>query len=96
MSSPTTRSAGSRCARRTSSTPRRPSRGESSCSRAPWPSRSIGAVFLFKAESATVAEAFAAADPYVMNGLVPRWWVRKWPTVVGYDPATPLSSASFR
>jgi uncharacterized protein YciI len=55
-----------------------------------------GAVFLFKAESATVAEAFAAADPYVMNGLVPRWWVRKWPTVVGYDPATPLSSASFR
>lgn len=55
-----------------------------------------GAVFLFKTESAAVAEAFAATDPYVVNGLVPRWWVRKWPTVVGYDPATPLSSASFR
>lgn len=55
-----------------------------------------GAVFLFKAEGPEVAEAFARADPYVQHGLVKRWWVRKWPTVVGYDPATPLSSASFR
>jgi uncharacterized protein len=55
-----------------------------------------GAVFLFKGDDALAAEAFAQADPYVLNGLVPRWWVRKWPTVVGHDAATPLSSASFR
>jgi uncharacterized protein len=55
-----------------------------------------GAVFLFKGDDASAAESFAQNDPYVLNGLVPRWWIRKWPTVVGHDAATPLSSASFR
>jgi uncharacterized protein YciI len=55
-----------------------------------------GAVFLFKGDDASAAEAFAKADPYVRNGLVPRWWIRKWPTVIGHDAATPLASASFR
>jgi uncharacterized protein YciI len=55
-----------------------------------------GAVFLFQGTSTAAAEAFAAADPYVQHGLITRWHVRKWPTVVGRDAATPLSSADFR
>jgi uncharacterized protein YciI len=46
-----------------------------------------GAVLLFKGESAAVAEQFARADPYVTNGLVTRWRVRQWTTVVGPDAA---------
>ncbi len=39
------------------------------------------AVIVFTSESA--AESFAKADPYVQNGLVKSWRVRKWNTVVG-------------
>lgn len=35
-----------------------------------------GAVLLFRGDSPSVAEAFAAADPYVTQGLVTRWKVR--------------------
>jgi uncharacterized protein len=42
-----------------------------------------GAVLLFRGDSPAVAEAFAAADPYVRHGLVTRWRVRAWATVVG-------------
>ena len=42
-----------------------------------------GAVLLFRGDSPAAAEAFAAADPYVTNGLVTRWRVREWATVVG-------------
>jgi uncharacterized protein len=42
-----------------------------------------GAVLLFSGSSPEVAEAFAREDPYVTNGLVARWWVREWMTVVG-------------
>ena len=55
-----------------------------------------GAVFLFQGEGPRAAEAFAEADPYVLNGLVKSWRVRKWPTVVGAHAATPVSSASLR
>jgi uncharacterized protein YciI len=41
------------------------------------------AVLLFRGASAEVAERFAAGDPYVLNGLVTRWRVRPWTTVVG-------------
>lgn len=50
------------------------------------------AILLFRGESPAVAEAFAAGDPYVLNGLVKRWWVREWTTVIGplaEKPATP-------
>jgi len=40
-----------------------------------------GAVLLFRSEAA--ANSFAAADPYVVQGLVTRWRVREWTTVVG-------------
>jgi uncharacterized protein len=42
-----------------------------------------GAVLLFRGDSPAAAKAFAAADPYVRNGLVTRWRVRAWTTVVG-------------
>jgi uncharacterized protein YciI len=46
------------------------------------------AVLLFSADSPKVAEQFAAADPYVRNGLVKNWRVRPWNTVVGDEAAT--------
>lgn len=48
------------------------------------------AVLLFRGSSPAAAEAFAAADPYVLNGLVTRWRVREWTTVVGPDAAVSL------
>jgi uncharacterized protein len=50
-----------------------------------------GAVLLFRGESLAVAETFAAADPYVTNGLVIRWRVREWTTVVGDEAAVKLA-----
>ncbi len=49
-----------------------------------------GAMIVFSAETPEVATAFAQADPYVREGLVTRWWVREWTTVVGKDAAQPL------
>jgi uncharacterized protein YciI len=48
---------------------------------------SDGAVLLFRGDSPAVAEEFAAVDPYVLNGLVTRWRVRTWATVVGAEAA---------
>jgi uncharacterized protein YciI len=42
-----------------------------------------GALLIFRGESPEAAVAFAKADPYVTNGLVKAWRVRKWMTVVG-------------
>jgi len=47
-------------------------------------------VLLFRGESPEAAERFVAADPYVRNGLVVRWRVRPWTTVVGEGAATPV------
>jgi uncharacterized protein YciI len=52
-----------------------------------------GAVLLFKADSRAVVERFAAADPYVLAGLVTRWQIREWTTVVGEQAATPVRPA---
>ncbi len=46
-----------------------------------------GAVFVFQSDSPAVAEAFAKADPYVLNGVAKSWRVREWTTVVGKDAA---------
>lgn len=48
------------------------------------------AVLLFKGEDSSVAEEFAKADPYVREGLVSRWHVREWTTVVGELAVTPV------
>lgn len=55
-----------------------------------------GAVLLFSGESPAAAEAFAAADPYVRNGLVTRWRVRAWTTVVGAAAARQTRPAAHR
>lgn len=47
-------------------------------------------VLLFSSDSPRVAEQFAAADPYVINGLVTRWRVRQWNTVAGEGAAAPV------
>lgn len=49
-----------------------------------------GAVFLFQGDGPEAAEAFARADPYVVNGLVAKWQVRPWTTVVGEMASSPV------
>jgi uncharacterized protein YciI len=41
------------------------------------------ALLVWQVEDAAVVKAFAAADPYVTNGLVTEWSVRPWTVVVG-------------
>ena len=48
------------------------------------------ALLLFSGPDARAAEAFAAGDPYVANGLVTAWDVRPWITVAGSDAAAPV------
>ena len=52
-----------------------------------------GAVFHFRANSPAEVEAFARDDPYVRHGLVTRWRVREWTTVVGEHAAHPVRPA---
>ena len=47
-----------------------------------------GAVILFRGDSPAAAEQFARNDPYVVNGVVKRWYVREWTTVVGEGAET--------
>lgn len=49
-----------------------------------------GVILLFRGDSPAAAEAFAQADPYVLNGLVTAWRVREWTTVVGRDAEVAL------
>ena len=49
-----------------------------------------GAVLHFRADSPAPVEEFAKADPYVRNGLITRWKVREWVTVVGDAASTPV------
>lgn len=48
------------------------------------------AILLFKGDTPAAAEAFARADPYVQEGLVKKWRVRQWTTVVGESAASPV------
>lgn len=49
-----------------------------------------GAVILFRGQSSAAAEQFARTDPYVVNGVVRRWHVREWTTVVGAEAETKI------
>jgi uncharacterized protein len=53
-----------------------------------------GAAILFRCESRSVPERFAESDPYVRAGLVTRWLVREWSTVVGDEPVTAVHPAA--
>jgi uncharacterized protein YciI len=46
-----------------------------------------GAILVFDTEDATVVEAFVRADPYVREGLVTAWRIRRWNEVVASPPA---------
>jgi len=48
------------------------------------------AVFFFQGDSPEAVERFVAADPYVRNGLVTAWRVRRWETAVGEGAANPV------
>jgi uncharacterized protein len=50
-------------------------------------------VLLFRGDSPAAAEAFATSDPYVQNGLVTRWSVTEWTTVVGPGAEVALPAA---
>lgn len=52
-----------------------------------WKMHAEGALIL-------AGEAFARADPYVKNGLVTRWHVRKWTTVAGENSTSPVRPAA--
>lgn len=41
------------------------------------------AVLVFKTESEHLVEEFAKTDPYVINGLIKNWKIRKWNVVIG-------------
>jgi len=41
------------------------------------------AILLFSGLKPGAAEEFARTDPYVLNGLITGWKVRKWMTVIG-------------
>ena len=47
-------------------------------------------VLLFAGDSPDVVERFVAADPYMANGLVVSYRVRRWDTVVGELAANPV------
>lgn len=53
-----------------------------------------GAVLMFAGEDRSVAEDFARADPYVSSGMVARWHVREWTTVVAKLAAAPVGPTS--
>jgi uncharacterized protein YciI len=42
-----------------------------------------GALLVFRCDTADEVEAFVRADPYVRNGLVTAWKVRRWNVVIG-------------
>ncbi len=47
------------------------------------------AILIFSGNSPKAPEEFALNDPYVKNGLVTSWSVRKWNTVVGEGSSPP-------
>jgi uncharacterized protein YciI len=49
-----------------------------------------GAVLIFRGPSPAHAESFAQSDPYVRNGLVKKWRVRAWNTVLGDGATLPV------
>ena len=48
------------------------------------------AFLLFRGDSSETARRFAENDPYVKNGLVRQWRVKKWNTVVGEQADSPV------
>jgi uncharacterized protein YciI len=51
-------------------------------------------VIWFSAPDKQLVERFAAEDPYVKGGLVTKWTVRAWTTVVGDAASNPIPPES--
>lgn len=51
-------------------------------------------VLLFQCDSPDIPAQFAEADPYVMHGVVTRYEVRPWTTVVGEEAVSPVRPGS--
>src|SRR4051812_17203014 len=49
------------------------------------------AFLMWSTDDAAVVEAFVAADPYVREGLVTRWEIRRWNAVIGSGITPPAS-----
>jgi uncharacterized protein YciI len=43
------------------------------------------AVLVFNVDEKKTVEEFAANDPYVLNGVVTKWYIREWTVVLGKD-----------
>lgn len=43
------------------------------------------ALLVFKGENDEAARSFVENDPYVKNGLIKEWYIRKWNVVIGND-----------
>lgn len=50
----------------------------------------VGSLIIFKGEDDSAATAFAQKDPYVTNGLITRWRVQEWTTVLGVGASNPI------
>ena len=50
-------------------------------------------ILLFRVASPNVVEDVARGDPYVRNGVVTKWRVREWTTVIGKDAETRVPRA---
>ncbi len=40
-------------------------------------------MYIFKTDDETLVEEYARQDPYVINDLVSKWFIKKWNVVVG-------------
>lgn len=49
-----------------------------------------GGVLLFQCDSPDIPTTFAETDPYVKHGVVTRFEVRPWTTVIGKDAYSPV------
>jgi hypothetical protein len=45
------------------------------------------AVLVWRTDDRSVVERFAGDDPYVREGLVTSWTIRRWTVVIGDEPA---------
>ena len=54
------------------------------------------ALLVFRAQDASLVEAFARNDPYVTKGLVTRWEVQPWGVVIGTERLEPTSTAGVK
>jgi hypothetical protein len=84
----TTKSGARHFARRISRTLERRQTAETWCLAALSRIQPTARMILFRGDSPSPAEEFARNDPYVVNGVVKRWYVREWTTVVGKEAET--------